>query len=133
MLKTVSKVLCVVALIAFGISTATWAAPKPPVPATIALTAGSDTSLGGWVLFDTSVPKSVEKFDPRVQVLCYQDNTLVYGEAGPRSQAFLLGGASSAWLVAGGPAHCVADLYYWSYQGVQKFNWLATVEFDASA
>jgi hypothetical protein len=25
----------------------------------------------------------------------------------------------------------VADLYYWSYQGGQKFNWLASVEFDA--
>jgi len=64
--------------------------------------------------------------------MCYQNGTLVYGEAGPYYHAFQLGGASSDWLNnSPGPATCVADLYYWSYQGGQKFNWLASVQFDA--
>lgn len=109
-----------------------WAAPKPLVLPSIALSAGSDLQLGGWVLFDTTVPKAYERQGPRVQVICYQDGALVYGEAGPASQAFLLGGASSAWLVAGGAAHCVADLYVWTYRGGQTFTWLASTEFDAA-
>ena len=64
--------------------------------------------------------------------MCYQNGTLVYGEAGPYYHTFQLGGASSDWLNnSPGPATCVADLYYWSYQGGQKFNWLASVQFDA--
>jgi hypothetical protein len=89
-------------------------------------------TLGDAVTFGVSVPKAVERQDPRIQVMCYQGTTLVYGEAGPYTQAFLLGGASSDWLnTSQGPAHCVADLYYWSYQGGQKFNWLASTAFDA--
>jgi hypothetical protein len=135
----------IAALSVFGVTLA--AAPRTSSPATIALnvpssqvtaftgTSGSATiypSLGDSVTFSVTYPKTVEKFGPRIQVLCYQNGTLVYGEAGPYYQAFLLGGASSNWLNnSPGPANCVADLYYWSYQGGQKFNWLASVEFEA--
>jgi hypothetical protein len=30
-----------------------------------------------------------------------------------------------------GPAECHADLFYWSYNGGQKFNQLATTTFNA--
>ena len=109
------------------------AAPKPPTPSTIALHPSSDLRLGGWVLFEVTFPKSAEKFGPRIQVLCYQDDVLVYGAAGQYFEPFKLGGAASIWVYdSPGPAHCVADLYYWSYRGEQKFNWLASVEFDAA-
>ena len=84
---------------------------------------------------------------PRIQVMAYQDGVLVYGVAGDAfrlwkgqkttsgengEDGFLLGGGSSQWLTNGGPAHCVATLYYWSYAGQQKFNPLAPpIEFDA--
>ena len=117
------------------------AAPKAIAPATIELNvvataAATSTiwpSLGDSINFAVTFPKSAEKFGPRIQVACYQGDQLVYAEAGPYYQYFLLGGASSDWLnTSQGPAHCVADLYYWSYQGGQKFNWLATTEFEAA-
>jgi len=117
-----------------------------PAPATIELSQPAVASFSGttdstiWpaiganVTFAVTYPKSVEKFGPRIQVMCYQDGSLVYGEAGPWYQAFFLGGSGSLWLynTATQGAHCVADLYYWSYQGGQKFNWLASTEFDAA-
>lgn len=137
----------VVSLTVCGVTVA--AAPprsSAPAPATIVLnvpttqvaafTATGDAtiypSIGDSVTFTVTFSKTVEKYGPRIQVMCYQNGTLVYGEAGPYYHAFLLGGASSDWLNRSqGPATCVADLYYWSYQGGQKFNWLASVEFDA--
>lgn len=118
------------------------AAPRTTSPSTITLNqvstfaAAADStiepSLGDYVSFTVTYPKTVEKFGPRIQVLCYQDGTLVFAEAGPHYQSFLLGGGSSPWLNnSPGPAHCTADLYYWSYQGGQKFNWLASTEFEA--
>ena len=107
-----------------------------PTTQVSAFTAAGDAtiypSIGDSVTFTVTFPKTVEKYGPRIQVMCYQNGTLVYGEAGPYYHAFQLGGASSDWLNnSPGPATCVADLYYWSYQGGQKFNWLASVEFDA--
>jgi len=136
---TVSLTLC-------GVTVAAAPPSRSSTPATIVLnvpttqvaafTAAGDAaiypSLGDSVTFTVAFPKAVEKFGPRVQIMCYQNGTLVYGEAGPYYQAFLLGSGSSPWLNhSPGPATCVADLYYWSYQGGQKFNWLASVEFDA--
>jgi hypothetical protein len=88
--------------------------------------------LGDSVTFGVSFPRSAQKYDPRIQVLCYQNGDLVYGEAGPYYQEFLLGGAMSLWFLGDGAASCHADLYYWSYQGSQKFNLLASTEFDAA-
>ena len=117
------------------------AAPKPVAPATIELNGLATAvatpnaiwpALGDSVNFQVTFSKSAERFGPRIQVACFQGDQLVYAEAGPYYQYFLLGGASSDWLnTSQGPAHCVADLYYWSYQGGQKFNWLASTEFEA--
>ena len=121
------------------------AAPKnvAPTPSSIelilpqTLTAAAETgfwpALGDWVSFSVSYPKTVDKFGARIQVLCYQGEFLVYAEAAPATQPFLLGSGSSPWLNDyPGPARCHADLYYWSYNGGQKFNWLASTEFDAA-
>lgn len=136
----------VVSLTVCGVTVAAAPPSRSSAPATIVLnvpttqvaafTAAGDAaiwpSIGDSVTFTVTFSKTVEKYGPRIQVMCYQNGALVYGEAGPYYQAFLLGGGSSPWLNhSPGPATCVADLYYWSYQGGQKFNWLASVQFDA--
>jgi hypothetical protein len=120
------------------------AAPKnnSSEPSTItlnapALFAASSTSweprLGDYVSFTVTYPKTLEHYGVRIQVLCYQNGELVYGEAGPYYQSFLLGGAMSQWFLTDGAATCRADLFYWSYQGGQKFNLLTSTEFEAGA
>jgi hypothetical protein len=86
-------------------------------------------TIGTVVTFTTSYPKTVK--NPRIEVLCYQADGLVYGEAGGVTQAFLLGGGWSRWLeVGGGPADCVANLYYFgSHAGRQTYNVLASTAF----
>ena len=131
----IALALCAVPTVAAG--------PRTPVTAaTIALNVPTTTlqtfsegqwpNLGDTVTFTVTYPKTANRYDPRIQVMCYQDGVLVYGEAGPYYQGFHLGGSGSLWLYqTPGPAHCIADLYYWSYNGGQKFNWLASTEFDA--
>ena len=86
--------------------------------------------------------------DPRIEILCYQDTDpsglamfvpgkgyLVYGEARGATPdqgdymgtyPFVLGGGMSAWLLNGGSASCVANLFYFGKQaGQQTYNWLA--------
>ena len=89
-------------------------------------------ALGTWVTFNTVVPTNVK--NPRVEVLCYQNGSLVYGEAGGATDAFLLGGGGSLWLYGGGgPASCVANLYYFGQvQGQSTAIYLATTSFDAA-
>jgi len=103
-----------------------------PTDMTAAADAGVWPALGDWVTFKISYPKTVDKYGARIQILCYQNGQLVYAEADWATQPFLLGSGSSPWLNDyPGPASCHADLYYWSYNGGQKFNWLASTEFDA--
>jgi hypothetical protein len=57
----------------------------------------------------------------------------VYGEAGSPDWAFLLGGGGSIWKSVGGPASCVANLYYFSWKAGQPTAvYLATTNFDAT-
>lgn len=101
-------------------------------PPSLAGTAGSwEPRLGDYVTFTVTYPKTLDHYGIRIQVLCYQDGELVYGMAGPYDYAFLLGGSMSQWYLNDGPAQCHADLYYWSYNGSQKFNLLASTEFSA--
>jgi hypothetical protein len=88
-------------------------------------------SLGDAVTFSATYPKQLESRGVRIQVLCYQNGQLVFGAAAAHDTEFLLGGSMSQWYLNGGTASCVADLYYWSYNGGQKFNWLASTQFDA--
>ncbi len=92
----------------------------------------------------TGVPKKVKS--PRVEVLAYQDGSLVYGETGSLDQAlgngqdplgysgFLLGGGGSIWVYEhpNTPADCVANLFYFDNSGpTQKYVLLATTTFHA--
>jgi len=106
------------------------------VPAFAAPTTSGTTSaiwprLGDSVTFNVSYPKNLDHYGVRIQVLCYQNTVLVYGEAKQWDQQFLLGGAMSTWLLTNGDADCVADLYYWSNSGGQKWNFLAETQFHA--
>ncbi|OGH07454.1 MAG: hypothetical protein A2171_00280 [Candidatus Levybacteria bacterium RBG_13_35_9] len=89
-------------------------------------------ALGVYVTFSTSYPKNIR--NPRIEVLCYQDNNLVYGEAGSVGDAFLLGGAGSKWIYETPEigTECKANLFYFgSYKGDQTYNQLATTSFTA--
>jgi hypothetical protein len=105
------------------------AAPQPP-SGTITLDQ-ADPHLGDWVTFTWATTGLKGNQHPRIQIMCYQSSALVYGEAGPATQSFLLGGASSAWLYVGGPAECIATLYYWDWHPVQTFVPLASIGFAA--
>jgi hypothetical protein len=88
-------------------------------------------SLGSSVSFDTGYPSSVKH--PRIEVLCYQSGSLVYGEAGEVNDTFRLGGGGSAWLTNGGSADCTANLFYFgSHAGRQTYNKLASTDFAAN-
>jgi hypothetical protein len=87
-------------------------------------------SLGSTVTFSTGYPKTVK--NPRIEVLCSQDGSLVYGEAGGVDDTFLLGGGGSLWRDGGGAADCIANLYYFGWRaGTQTYNKLATTSFLA--
>lgn len=106
------------------------AAGKPVPTGTITLNE-TDVALGDTVTFTvTDVPKNVKR--PRIEVLCYQDGALVYGEAGSDTDTFLLGGGGSIWKDGGGPADCVANLFYFDDRGpVQTYVRLASTSFHA--
>ena len=120
-------------------------AVKPvPVTATIAL-ATADPHFGGIVTFTATAPRRIKV--PRVEVLCFQSGTLVYGETGSLAQAlgdgtdplgysgFLLGGAGSIWVYQfpNTPASCVANLFYFDNSGpAQLFVVLASTSFEAA-
>jgi len=121
------------------------AKPTAPEPSIALDTARSDPRLGGTVYFTIpleGIPTTVK--NPRVEVLAYQNEQLVYGEAGSVAQAtgldpvvgldgFLLGGGSSIWLQQGGPAHCVANLFYFGKEkGRETYEFLATCQFEAT-
>jgi len=92
----------------------------------------ADPHLGGPATFAVTYPAQVKY--PRVAVRCYQDGSMVYAEAGPSDQVFLLGGASSDWLRAGGPASCTAELFYivWNGGNPQEVTTLAWTSFEAA-
>jgi hypothetical protein len=95
------------------------------------LVAQSGPSLGSSVTFTTVIPQNVNT--PRVEVLCDQNGAIVYGEGGSPNDSFLLGGGGSTWLSNGGPASCVANLYYFTWKGGQPATvYLATTSFDAT-
>jgi len=119
--------------------------------ATPATGAGSSISANGPAAYQqpltftiTVVPSRLDcygynhKTCARVEVLCYQAGSLVYGEAGDLEQAretgFVLGGGLSQWVInGGGPADCTANLFVFDkVQGQQTYVLLATTSFTAS-
>jgi hypothetical protein len=101
--------------------------PKPE--STLSVRAGSDLRLGGLVSFNYTISDPHAPIPPSIQILAYDINgSIIFATAGYADRSFLLGGTVSPWLTQGGPAHCVASLYYWKSG---KQNILATTEFDA--
>jgi hypothetical protein len=85
----------------------------------------TDLSLGNSATFTVVYDTKID--NPRIEVLCYQDFVLVYGEAGSVDHTFVLGGAMSDWLLAGGSADCVANLFYFDNSGPEQlYIWLAS-------
>lgn len=112
---------------------------------TIAIDPSTSPVLGQPLLFDYTAEGLKGNQHPRIEIVAYQDvdgdgeiDDPVYTAAGPAdgsgitTQPFTLGGTSSEWLLRGGPAHCVAKLYYWDFHPVQTFVELARMEFDAA-
>jgi hypothetical protein len=105
----------------------------------------SPVALGDFVTFTvTGVSKHIK--NPRIEVdafqaTCAPDYTCLpgpngsvetFGMDGSTSYAFQLGGAGSAWLAQGGPADCVAILFYFDNSGpTQQYVELARVTFSA--
>jgi hypothetical protein len=87
--------------------------------------------LGDLVDFDYSADRIK---DPRIQVMCYQSDELVYAESGPAGNSFLLGGGWSLWIERNGDADCAADLYFWDWnrRGQLVFMGLASTSFTAA-
>jgi hypothetical protein len=105
--------------------------------------AGTQPALGSTIWFNVSAPSNVN--NPRVQVMCYQNGAVVYGETGSTGQAtgdgtdslgysgFLLGGGWSQWKATGGAADCTASLFYFAQKaGTQTFNVIASTSFAAA-
>lgn len=76
--------------------------------------------------------------NPRVECFAYDPNTndLIYGEVYGVSNGVAvfnpLGGGGSLWLTQGGPAHCIARLFYFDFHPNQVQVELARLEFDAA-
>lgn len=96
--------------------------------------------------FTYVLPKGVKE-DPsgsgtqaRIQIMCTQNDQVVYGVAfnaiDIKAGGMILGAGSSLWTNEPErsiqPANCVATLYQWTYQGQQVFNPFATVSFTAA-
>jgi hypothetical protein len=91
------------------------------------------TAYETYATFSTIYPNSVK--NPRIQVMCYQNGSLVYAEAGAPDHAFLLGGASSQWVAnGGGSASCHADLVdlVWNGNNPQQVTIVASTDFVAA-
>jgi len=97
----------------------------------------SDPHFGGAVSFAVSYPAM--KDTPQVRVLCFQSGQMVYqysqwsNGADPWVPSFALW--SAPWAAnGGGAADCVADLYYFTYQGQTQTGviYLAHTEFTAT-
>jgi hypothetical protein len=88
--------------------------------------------VGDTVAFVVTYPKQLDRYALRIQIVCYQNADMVWADAAPYDSTFVLGGTSSDWVITGGAANCAADLYYWSYNGGQKLNWLAATYFDVA-
>lgn len=71
----------------------------------------STLTLGSSVTFTTTVPKLKGSEYPLIAIECFQDGTPVYVGLDFPDSAFVLGGASSLWVITGGPATCQAKLY----------------------
>jgi hypothetical protein len=104
--------------------------PQTSTTASIALTPG-DPSLSESVTFVTTYPKATKS--PAVEINCYQNSVLVWGQVGLVTDSYKLGGDSSPWLTNGGTATCFSNLDSITFKaGVETKTVLATMSFTTT-
>jgi hypothetical protein len=133
-------VVCTLVLLL--IAAAAWAAPKATAPwGQLQLSAAAKVTPahGDAVSLDAAYAGLRKQDTVRVQLLCFQDVGVVYGDAvtlseSPRSVSFVLGvnsaTATSVWT--DGAARCEGDLFYISPAGGGTVHYLDSLTFDAS-
>lgn len=86
--------------------------PLPPAGSgTLALATPEPVAFGDSITF--AFTGTDELKNPRIWVDAFQDGVRVYGEGIGAAETAVLGGGSSDWVEkGGGPADCVATLYY---------------------
>lgn len=117
--------------------------PGLPSPGSgaIAIADGSELKFQGEVRFVCGGMDRLK--NPRVSVEAHDgEGVLIYAEAGRVFDTFTLGGGSSQWVErGGGPADCIATLFYfkvegtdreWNGHGQQQYVPLAHVSFQAA-
>jgi hypothetical protein len=130
LLAVLALVVATSSVLAGRSSTAPWIGLATVDGARMAAGATAQPHLGSWVTFDTVVPTNVKV--PRIEVLCYQGGSFVFGMAGGVDYGFLLGGGGSTWKDLGGAADCTANLFYFGWHaGSQTYEWLASTSFSA--
>lgn len=90
-------------------------------------------SIGSTITFSVSYPREVK--NPRIEVVCHQDNKMTYIEGGSVTDKFLLGDKESRWFreYPNDPAECMVSLYHLiERDGKQMHNNLATTNFSVS-
>ena len=132
--------------VAFSAITIGASVAAPPVPSGTLTLLTASPALGEIASFEYTLnnvnecPNGGTNKCARLQVICSQavseanPDGIVYGEAMPAVHPtdVLLGGTGiSEWLQVGGPADCVATLYYWDFHPSQVFVPLASVSFSA--
>jgi hypothetical protein len=125
------KIVVVAGVVWFAMLLTLTASAKAPVQSgTIALDQASP-ALGDTVTFTWTATGLKPKQVPRIQIVCSQDGVVTYAAADSADAGFVLGAGSSAWKSTGGPADCVATLYYWDWKPYQRSVPLASLNFAA--
>ena len=102
-----------VALLPVAVMAAPAQAVKP-IPVTTITLDQAAPAFQDTVTFTTTGTEKMR--NPRIILVCYQGDDLVYGENGALDYGFILGGYSSPWtMLGGGPADCTATIadYVW--------------------
>lgn len=83
-------------------------------------------SLGSHVTFTTTVPRDIP--DPKIEILCYQENRYTFGTTGGLEDKFRLGGESSLWRTEypNDPADCVVNLFHFENKDGKQMNKIIT-------
>ena len=132
------KILLTLAAVLAGLSLIASTEAKRPAHAGPPASTGtlsldqSAPSLGDTVTY-TFTFEGTKNNDVMVATVCSQGGTPVFSTIWPAENgaATLLGGVASNWLENGGPADCVAYLFYWDRHPVQTEVRLAEIAYAA--
>lgn len=98
---------------------------------TISLDQSLPVTLGQTITFTTTYEGLKKDQQPQIQITGFQNGVEVYHNSQFPTPPWILGDGS-LWAQNGGPAHCIAILYYWDYHPHGQQVILASLEFDAN-